>query len=340
MAKTIYLHVGMPKCASTTVQAYLWRERAALAEAGIQYRMFHDREAPLLGNGDTLAEAIWAQNRRGIEDRLTYFMGLPGTVLISAEAFSNIFNTATMAETIRTMQARGAQVKVICFFRRQDLWIESDYKQQIKGGHPWDAPISELIALRLRQEVLNFGWTMAYWIKFVGEENAFAVPINPGEPRDKPVRSLLRYIGADTLADGPLTLTEANVSPPTGLIEPARLLKRKLAGKGTHQAETETILQTFFDTAPGLLDVPSRRFLLPHAERVALVARYKGSNAVLQKQSMQGARFHTEFEQDPASEAPLEPEAKAVLGAYLSANRDLSNALSGGWRRLFRWRAP
>lgn len=259
MTKTIYLHVGMPKCASSTIQAYLWQAREALAGAGIHYGMFRDEDVLLQGNGASLAEAIWTQDKPGIAARIAYFMSLPGTVLISAEAFSNIFNTAAMADVIRTMQQSGARVKVICYFRRQDLWIESDYKQQIKGGHPWEAPLAELIELRLRQEVLNFGWTMAYWIKFVGVENSRAVPINPGEPREQPVRALLEYIGAEALARGPLDLAEANISPPTGLIEPARLLKRRLAAKGHGQPGIQAILETFFDTAPRQIEVPARR---------------------------------------------------------------------------------
>ena len=48
---------------------------------------------------------------------------------------------------------------------------------------------------------------------------------------------------------------------------------------------------------------------------------------------MRGARFHTEFAEDPASEAPLLPEAEAVLAAYLRRNRDLAKDLTTGWRR-------
>lgn len=321
MTKTVFFHVGLPKCATTTVQNYLYHHRNDLAAVGIQYNFApgqtHDRSQ---GNGAEMADAIVHGAQDRVDQLLAFHLQGEGDVLISSEAFSAVFQTAGMGALTEKLRDQGHLHKVIIYVRRQDLWIESDYKQQIKGGRDWIAPIQNLLAMRLDQLVLNYAWTMAYWAKHVGAENVSVVVLDKGQSRDYPVRRLLELIGAAALIpEGPIAVSMANVSPPTGLIEPARLLKADALEAGLDPDQTRAVLQQFFDRAPALLQVPERRFLLSFEERQALVDRVRGSNADLARLYCGGTNFDTEIMQHAPSEAPLLPEARAVLAAYKDA---------------------
>ncbi|MBQ0750152.1 MAG: hypothetical protein KBT70_08115, partial [Roseovarius sp.] len=205
-------------------------------------------------------------------------------------------------------------------FRRQDHWLESDFKQHVKGGQKWNGSIEELLEKRTQQDVLNYALFMLYWGKYVGRDRVFSTVILPGSARRDPVNFVLEQIGAGSLcyaeeADVPL----ANVSPPTGLIEPARLLKREMQEAGASAAAVDVALDRFFAEAPGLVEVPKRRFLLPFAARQALVDRWKGSNHDLERRAGHVGKFDVEVTQDAASEVPLEEEARAVLAEWKAA---------------------
>ncbi len=334
MGQNIFVHVGMPKCASSTIQHSLWENRATLADMGIHYGQFGQENTQSQGNGDSLAHAISNADTAAVNRRVEYFMTLGNTVLISAEAFSNVFNSVGTERMFDTMRARGAQVHVISFLRRQDLWIESDYKQQIKGGHPWVNPIEDLITQRRAQEVLNFAWTMAYWAKFAGAQNTHAVALNPGQPKDYPLRALWQFIGIDADAQKRLVqYTDANISPPTGLIEPARLLKQALMAHNIPATRIADILRDFFERAPQDITVPERRFLLPHATRAALVKSCHPGNVDLRRKFFGKRDFDKIVEEDPASEIPLAPEAQKIFDIYAPEVPEL--ALARPRARLF-----
>ena len=333
MVQRIFVHVGMPKCASSTIQGTLWQNRDVLAEMGIQYGLYAEEDAQLQGNGASLAHAIWCDDTDAADRRINYFMSLGDRVLISAEAFSNVFNSGGTGRMFREMRARGAEVRVINFLRRQDLWIESDYKQQIKGVHPWTSPIEDLIAQRRAQEVLNLAWTMAYWEKFADFKNTHAVALNPGQPKDYPLRALWDFIGLTPAQQDRLTVhPDANISPPAGLIEPARLLKKALIAEGVPDARVREILGDFFTRAPQQITVPARRFVMTHDARTELMAYCAPSNAALTRRFTATQRFDPVIAEDPASEIPLEPEAQAIFWTWAKTLPELARMRR---RRLF-----
>lgn len=338
MTHSVFFHVGLPKCATTTVQNYLHEKRSDLAALGFHYNFAPSQKHDLRqGNGAEMADAIVHDARDRLEQLLAFHLQGDGDVLISSEAFSAVFQTKGMGQLADQLRAKGYQPKVIVYVRRQDLWIESDYKQQIKGGRDWMAPIQDLLAMRLDQLVLNYAWTMAYWAKHVGAENVSVVVLDKGQPSDYPVRRLLELVGASALIpEGPIAIDMANVSPPTGLIEPARLLKQEAHAAGLDADQTRAVLQRFFDHAPRLVQVPERRFLLSFDERQALLMRVRGSNADLARIYCGGKGFDTEVLQHRPSEDPLLPEAQEVLTAYKSAMGQDALSMPSRGKKLMR----
>ena len=69
MPRTIFLHVGMPKCATTTVQYFLDQNSAWLQDAGISYVKHPEDRTTGQGNAAELAS-----------------LGLPKRALMSSSA--------------------------------------------------------------------------------------------------------------------------------------------------------------------------------------------------------------------------------------------------------------
>ncbi|WP_146592018.1 hypothetical protein [Puniceibacterium confluentis] len=318
MARTVYLHIGMPKCATTSVQDFLSAERAALADTGLSY-VQHPGDAPgRKGNGIPLAQARFARDSARAAEILDVFLQGEGDVLLSSEMFYDLARGVRIAEMFDQIRARGCEVRVICYLRRQDYWIESDFKQQIKDLGGWSEPLSALIAQRAHTRTLNYTWLLMNWARHAGLENVLVEPLVPGQPPDHALHRFLHRIDRPQLIAAASAVGRSNESPPTGLIEAARFLKRGWAARGQPEAAVMAQLAQFFATAPDRVAVPARRFLLPLAERRRLVQRYARVNAVLGQRFLDGGDpFGDALVEDAASEVPLAEEAADVLAQYL-----------------------
>lgn len=330
MDRTLFLHVGMPKCATTTIQDFLRQNAGALAAAGLRY-VFHPEDRTVgQGNGATLAAAMY----RGEVDLacriLDHFLEGPGDAIISSEILLGLARSAETPRLIARAAERGYRVKVICYLRRQDLWIESDFKQHVKGDGltnptgdaPWLDNIQALVEFRSETKTLNYTWTLMHWAEFVGRENVLVEPLRPGQPADAALRRFLAHVGAPQLSEAALAAPDGNVSPPAGLIEPARILKRAWIARGFGLLSTTRRLDHFFDTAPGRIAVPERRFLLPLRQRRRLVHRFQQVNGTLGELFLGGADpFGDTLVEDPASELPLGEEAAEIVALYLMPRR-------------------
>jgi hypothetical protein len=320
MTKRLFLHVGMPKCATTTVQAFLQDQSEALARENVHFRFPPGTRERHQGNGAKLAEDILADRRDAWQRKLDFFLEPEGDVIISSEVLFGLFATPAMNDVAERIRAKGFETTVVTYLRRQDIWVESDYKQQIKGGKPWTDALPDLVEKRRRQGLLNYAMTLTYWGKFFGRSNIHPVLLRPGQPKDHALRALIDLVGVTSIPAGATeAMNAANVSPPTGLIEPARLLKIRLQGEGMDPMRVHHALGRFFAEAPKVIDVPPRRFLLDTRTRRAMVSKHRRANTDLAERFLTGPAFDDHVEADPASDAPLAEEAKAVLDAYVAA---------------------
>ena len=318
MAKRLFLHVGMPKCATTSIQAYLAAHANDLAARGLNYTFAPGEQIPEQGNASHLANAlITGDTRRGWK-LLDYFLRPEGNVILSSEYLFGVSRGAVAEELIARIRQAGFDVCVICYFRRQDLWIESDYKQHVKSGADWRRGIVALLNERVEKQVLNYNAMLMNWARFVGHDNVLAVPLRPEQGPDYAVRRFLEALDvADMLPQGSAGPKHHNVSPPTGLIEPARYLKRAMLDRGVSLSLVQQEVDRFFDVAPRLVRVPQRRFLLTHIRRQRLLQNCETSNAALARNFLGGIpAFDMVPEEDAPSEIPLGAEAAGILAAY------------------------
>lgn len=132
---TVYLHVGMPKCASSTVQGYFNKNDARNREAGFVYPVagrstsgYFNHEPIVHLEKDEIVELV-GKIREEAEGAKVVF--------ISAEAFVNAYwdrpVTATLIDQLNATFG-AANVRLLFLFRNHFSFIESAFAQFHKGG--------------------------------------------------------------------------------------------------------------------------------------------------------------------------------------------------------------
>lgn len=220
--RTLVLHIGLHKTATSYIQNVLSARRYDLLEEGVLY--------PLAGTGSLArgVDRLQLSTRDGAQSGHALFAGnddeseiqslvrlmleeLPdsaSTVLLSAEDF-----TARWAEPQRILGrfTQFGTVKVVLVLRRQDTWIESYYKQRVDQHLRFETRSFAEYVEQDGHELLDFHARFSPWRDLVGPEN-FHVLSYDDEPGGGSaiLRRLLEVAGVD----GPLLDRAADIPVP------------------------------------------------------------------------------------------------------------------------------
>lgn len=180
--KKLYLHIGLPKTGSSSIQYFLYKNRAILSQQGLIYPdiMSHGYGHHLCAhyfsaNPNSVPVHIKLQLPDKIEMRRHMadlkYLSHP-EILLSSEAFRKA-NPGKLRDYLM-----GFDVQIIVFLRRQDHWIESSYNQDYKIRSSHNYGVDEHIA-RISL-MLDYDEFLKPW------ENAFskdAITVVPFEHR-------------------------------------------------------------------------------------------------------------------------------------------------------------
>ena len=183
MKKTIYFHIGQTKTATTTLQAFFSDNRNWLGEHGICYPLCppgHPIQSqhrflvePLAGLHAPYPDRLpaWEYVRTQIEQTSHT------KVLISEEVFWHLFERrpdekVSILEWVRE-KFQPHEVKVICYLRRQDKWIESWFNQLTKTdvNHYSRMSYADFILAYENQGMLDYNVAIDPWARAFGEKN-------------------------------------------------------------------------------------------------------------------------------------------------------------------------
>ena len=330
MTKTLFLHIGMPKCASSAAQAFMELHSRELAEQGYHYEMWGQDRTRGQGNATVLHHLLTGQKDAELDACLDFYLKRDSHVILSSELLVAQGRMKRPNRLLDRAREEGFAIKALCFLRRQDRWIESDFKQHIKGGTPWTDTIEALIEKRRSRQVLDYNWVLGNWARKLGRENITIAPINPGAKSDEALRKLVGFLGADDSKLDYGRKLRSNISPPTCLTEPARQIKRHLLTQGVAENDVRRMLQGFFVTAPDVVTMTQRRFLMSAQMRAALVEEYAESNAALSQAFFDGKPVFDDLIDAEAEDLlPLDTEAAQILLSFMEAGSGkLSDRLS------------
>jgi len=191
---TVYIHIGAPKTATSTLQAILARKADKLLKGGVLYpsiarhgdahhvlvcdliEKYQGNPMPDFWYGDFPRGQAWASLR---EEIASHGQSLQSVVLSSELFFGQSRKLRPMLADI-SEQLAGYTVKVVCYLRRQDELYSSFYNQDVKGARQWaHGPYQFYETHQIFQhsyfELLNI------WGEAFGQDNILVRPFEPAQ---------------------------------------------------------------------------------------------------------------------------------------------------------------
>ena len=283
IVKEVILHIGTGKTGTSHIQDYLYRNRQCLARK-------HDLDYSRLGLKCTnhFGEVITAHYpvarwivkqdegsllrlRQGIETSSC------SRILFSCESFYHILARKHLEYLKRILQ--GFRVRVICYVRRQDLYIESAYRQQVKVGQ-LKAPFSEFLKTHTDREQLdqvhaNYYKALRRWEEMFSRD---AIVVRPFEKTSLYKGDLLEDFLHLCSLHGALKSCKSqpnvhNVALPRELIEVIRYFNSTGIVQSHQQQSFVEDLMRKMDFADGPM--------LTYTDRMRIIANYKDVNKKL-----------------------------------------------------------
>ena len=191
----LLLHIGMHKTGTTSLQRFFVRNRSILSLMGIDYPKAFDASGKKLPKHNDLFLAISHEKDFGTPhpilgssaervDRLARRIETKRITVLSAEGFSG--ESPAFAEAFAPLRGRF-DIKVICFLRRQDDWVQTFYKQMVQSRQVLESrsfqAFREAGSTKLHLDYLQI---LEWWAKALGEQ-AIRVEIYRPETQVLPI---------------------------------------------------------------------------------------------------------------------------------------------------------
>jgi hypothetical protein len=322
--KRIVLHIGYGKTGTTAIQGSLAANRELLATEGILYpewRDFVERD-----NHNGIAKCLTYRQHEAFLP--AFFKGLHNctadTLVISGETLAiypergllarpqrgsidgSLFQKNYRADPdwkhkkrdligeLKSKLPDSEEVRVVVFLRRQDLWIESIYNEDVKGGYT----AADFHAFgEYYKNSLHFDQQLELWADAFGPENV-AVRVYEREQLQGGVVRQFFEAGKICGPDGDVNQLVARLAHPQNTTPNPRLSAEALASRRKTNARMvwmpEALWRRANSWARGRADALSqkagkgelfaRQELLSRVERVAFLAQFKsGNEAVARK---------------------------------------------------------
>ncbi|MCD8021357.1 MAG: hypothetical protein LUF92_17830 [Clostridiales bacterium] len=150
--KTLYLHIGLPKTATTSLQYFCVENEKIFNEKGYTYPVFERKFYRInkYRNGAFLVARIKGKNgeRNTIEEDKLYRQNMDiiienfqkyDNVILSNEGiwnavFTRNVNTSLWEKLKKEAAQHGFNVKILVYLRRQDSYTDSGWNQKVKSG--------------------------------------------------------------------------------------------------------------------------------------------------------------------------------------------------------------
>jgi hypothetical protein len=194
--KTLFLHIGLQKTGTTSIQTFLTQNQSLLADHGFVYPDPHKVRIGLddinHGHLSMCLTGYWREtgyqlNREEAwgELRDLYFE-TDGHLLISHEGLSTP-QMLPHLPFIRKMLG-DLNVKIVLYLRRQDIFVQSVYKERLKADETRE--FQQAFEQGDYPRLLQFYSILEHWQKCVGRNNVIVRPYESGQ-----------LLGGDVLKD-------------------------------------------------------------------------------------------------------------------------------------------
>lgn len=274
--RTLYLHIGVHRTATTAIQATMFRNWTTLRDSGFLYPLGVERHIGTFNNifsGKTTSRQVAAD----LVERANRHPVPIHTLVLSDEDVSMRRDISALRDF-----AEFFDVKVIFAMRRQDLWLESWWAQNVKGQ--WDRRYCHMSWPDFMRNRANFHWIdYARYIGHIedvfGKGSVCPYVFERGQMPDGPVAAFCRQFGYNEGA----SLQKAggeNISLTPEVSEFVRhlpLIDAPMQLRLRLISMAETVDRQVRSEKPVTL-------MIPHSERVQIMQEYAPGNLQVAQQ--------------------------------------------------------
>jgi hypothetical protein len=212
---TVYVHIGLHKTGTSSIQAFLRKNKPALLERGVLY----PRTGWTAGGHHNLAYELLGRKRFSeaagrLSELEAELAGAPNVVLSSEE-----FEFLELAEVRRLKESLGLRdAKIVVYLRRQDALIGSTYAQQVKMGARMK-PFEDYARASLYNARFDFSQLLGRWGGVFGADALEVAVVSDQTAGQRLYDDFLGRIGLADAADLPRPAKRMNESPAAVEIE-------------------------------------------------------------------------------------------------------------------------
>lgn len=216
--KTLYLHVGTPKTATTSIQSFLNKNKDVLEKYGYCYPASLHRYPDvnpirnghfLVGNvikedgtRDTDQEKIYLEE--GLKQVEDYFKKVDNVILSDESIWRALsYTRKTLLSDLRSIgEKNGFRIKVIVYLRRQDKFLLSRWNQSIKQNFAYSATYTcdEFFKSekKKKNKIFNYGTKLDEISRDIGKENLIVRRFDKSKWKDDSIiRDFMNEIGLE-----------------------------------------------------------------------------------------------------------------------------------------------
>lgn len=317
MKKTLFLHIGVHKTGSTSIQAFAQRQRDALARQGLH--VVRAGQTPD-GNHVSLAHALPrdpAAPRTTAPDLTAWhaavdeIVGSPcGAALITSEEFTSV-DAVGIATLAGLMSAAQIEVRVVVFLRDQLPALRSNHVELLKQGLIEHDFVSHLAMSAVDHDFVetidrfNYQCLLQPWIEAFGRDR---IEVEHYRPQQDAVRRFFTRIGLPRAVARGRAPVRLNTSPSDAVVSLLVLVNRYLSlCEGLTPERRTQIAYGLYEQASAELPAGQNAPACPASVRRMLGRHFEASNAWVARTFGVHVIVGRVARQDSTREAPTLP---------------------------------
>jgi len=231
--KTLFIHIGWHKTASTLIQRYLHRYRGKLVDYDICYPVIDNKlEHGLIKHSDLLRSIFNELNPNRRQLKVCSFDELFDRSIQEIQSSNRrwaIISEEGLSETnpgIAGLMGRYRDhfddVRIVAYIRRQDYFLETLYAQFVKQKSSRNTTYFDNYIKRPEvRKRADYALILDWWAEVFGKDNILVAPFEPRTIVPDPLTFFFGLTGlpVKVLEELPPARKEANVTPPREVTE-------------------------------------------------------------------------------------------------------------------------
>lgn len=276
--RKLYLHIGVHRTATSSIQRFMHINSTGMAKRGVLYPFGvarHNELVNRLFDGRLDIETLIEDLKQSAESSTSEIHSL----VLSDEDIS-------MRKDLSILAPLGEHfdVRIVVFLRRQDLWLESWYLQNIKWqwipdlSHP---TFDEFLEKEQRFHWIDYDRHLGHFEELFGKDKVSVQAFEPGQMPNGPYAAFCKMIGVQDIEE---------MEKPKGLNQSLSPIVSEFM-RNLPLGEFDTGVRARMEAACIAVDIDLRRsfpdiyniktHLLTHDQRTAILERFAESNSAV-----------------------------------------------------------